>query len=84
MIINILQIDADFSENLSVPVKYEPRSMYWSHEQISVHSGITKLNGEKIYHPYFSDDKSHDVVFTDLAIKEMLTTANIDEASPVA
>ena len=37
----------DFSENLKVPVKWEPQSMHWSHEQITVHSGITKYDGEK-------------------------------------
>ena len=77
---NCVIIDADFSENLTVPVKYEPQSMHWAHEQVNIHSGITKVSGEKIYHPYFSDDKSHDVVFTDLVNKEMLTATDVGNA----
>ena len=51
-------LDVDFSENLSIPVKYEPQSLHWSHQQVTVHSGITKIRGEKSYHPYVSDDFS--------------------------
>ena len=57
---NCIIVDADFAENISVPVKIEPQSMHWSHQQVTIHSGITKFNGEKSYHPYFSDDRSHD------------------------
>ena len=42
-----VSIDIDFAENLTVPVKYEPQSLHWAHEQVTVHSGITKVNGEK-------------------------------------
>ena len=57
-----VSIDIDFAENLTVPVKYEPQSLHWAHEQVTVHSGITKVNGEKTY-PYFSDSLKHDKVF---------------------
>ena len=50
---NSILVDVDFSENLNIPVKYEPQSLHWCHQQVSVHSGITKSNGEKLYHPYF-------------------------------
>jgi len=66
-------IDVDFSENLTVPVKYEPQSLHWSHEQVTVHSGIMKFEGEKSYHPYLSDDKKHDQHFVELALHEMIS-----------
>ena len=53
-------IDLDFSENLSIPVQFEPQSLHWCHQQVCVHSGIVKANGDKTYHTYFSDDKKHD------------------------
>ena len=40
-------IDLHFSEDLSVPVKFEPQSMHWHYEQVTVHSGILKQRGEK-------------------------------------
>ena len=55
-----ISIDLDFSENLKVSVKYEPQSLHWSHEQITVHSGILKVDGVKSYHPYLSHDRNHD------------------------
>ena len=36
-----------FRKNLSVPVKYKPQSLHWEHEQLSVHSGILKIKGNK-------------------------------------
>ena len=71
-----LNIDIDFSENLSVPVKYEPQSLHWSHKQVTIHSGILKLNGEKSYHPYISEDRQHDQSFVKIVIEEMLNTVN--------
>ena len=38
-----LFIDIDFSQNLTLAVKYEPQSLRWVKEQISVHSGIVKV-----------------------------------------
>ena len=67
-----LSIDVDFSENLSIPVKSEPQSLHWSHEQVTIHSGIMKLQGEKSYHPYISNDKKHDQHFVHVALQEML------------
>ena len=43
-----ISLDIDFSENLTVPVKFEPQSLHWSHEQITVHSDILKVSGEKV------------------------------------
>ena len=71
--LNAVYIDVDFSENLTVPVKYEPQSLHWAHEQVTVHSGLLKVNGSKSYHPYFSDTKVHDHVFVKLAIDEIVS-----------
>ena len=44
-----IPVDVDFSENLSVPTKYEPQSLHWSHSQVTVHSGILKnIGGKKL------------------------------------
>ena len=51
-------IDIGYAENLTVPVKFEPQSLHWSHEQVTVHPGILKYQDEKSYHPYLSEDKS--------------------------
>ena len=74
-------IDVDFSENLSVPVKYEPQSLHWAHDQVTVHSGILKVQGYKSYHPYFSDSKLHDQVFVNEVLLEMLQ--NVDDFDKV-
>ena len=75
-----ISIDADFAENLSVPVKFEPQSMHWSRQQVTIHSGSLKINGEKSYYPYFLDDRLLDSTFTDIAIKEMLMSTDVQES----
>ena len=60
---NVLYLDIDYSENLSIPVKFEPQSMHWHIDTITVHSGTVKLHGEKWYHPHLSNDKHHDQTF---------------------
>ena len=40
--VNVVCLDADFAENLSISVKYEPQSLHWSHELVTLHSGIVK------------------------------------------
>ena len=74
-----LQLDVDFSENLTVPMKNEPQSVYWCQEQISVHSGIVKENGEKSYHPYLSEDLVHDQRFSKTALLNMMDSAQKSE-----
>ena len=66
-----VSIDIDFAENFTVPVKYEPQLLHWSHEQVTVHSGIMKVKGEKTYHLYFSDSLKHDQVFVKKVPEEM-------------
>ena len=68
-----VSIDINFAENLTVPVKYQPQSLHWSHEQVTVHSGIMKVKSEKTYHPYFSDSLKHDQVFVKKVLEEMLS-----------
>ena len=68
-----ISIDIDFSEHLSVPVKFEPQTLHWTHQQITVHSGTIKQDGEKSYHPYLSDDVTHDQKFVKIAMDEMLS-----------
>ena len=72
-----IALDVDFSENLSIPVQFEPQSLHWSHEQVTVHSGILKCNGVKSYHPYISDDKKHNQQFVHIALNEMLSEAEL-------
>ena len=76
-----MSIDSDFAENLTVPVKFEPQSLNWSHEQITVHSGILKCAGEKSYHHYLSNNKKHDQTFVSITIKEILNEARFEAGS---
>ena len=78
-----LLIDIDFSENLSIPVKFEPQSLHWSHRQVTVHSGLMKYHEQKSYHPYLSDDTTHDQMFVHCALKNMFSTVDIEPGSVV-
>ena len=71
-IFNTVMTDIDFSENISIPVKYEPQSLHWAHDQIIIHSGILKVGGEKSYHPYLSKDCKHDQQLVQIVLEEML------------
>ena len=77
---NATYIDIDFAENLNVPVKFEPQSMHWSHEQITVHSAIIKHKGEKQYHPYLSNDRKHDQHFVHTVLDTMLDSFDFEES----
>ena len=78
-------IDIDFSQNLDVPVKFEPQSLHWTHEQVTVHSGILKTSDSDIkeYHPYISDDKKHDQQFVEVVIDKMLEDVNVQPSSHI-
>ena len=78
-----LSIDINFAENLTVQVKYEPQSLHWSHEQVTVHSEIMKVKGKKTYHPYFSDSLKHDQVFVKKVLEEMLPDNEIPQESTI-
>ena len=70
----------DFSENLTIPMKEQPQSVYWSLEQLSVHLGISKSKNGKAYHPYNSDCKKHDQSFSKLVMIEMLAEEDVSGA----
>ena len=71
-------LDVDFAENLSIPVKHEQQSLHWSHEQVTIHSGIVKLpTGYKSYHLYVSDDRKHDQHFAQSCIERMLEAPEV-------
>ena len=74
----LIEIWVDFSENLTLQVKQEIQSLHWSKEQVTVHSGITKQDGVKKYHPYISDDRVHDQCFVYNVINEMLEDVTIE------
>lgn len=75
-------VEIDVIENLTLPVKYQAQSLHWSYTQITVHSSIVKVDGEKSYHPYFSDKRNHDLVFVKILIDKMIS--NIDLTQKVA
>ena len=78
-----VSIDIDFAENLTAPVKYEPQSLHWSHEQVTVYSGIMKVKGEKSYYPYFSDSLKHDQVFVKKVLEDMLSDIEIPQETTI-
>ena len=80
-IFNTVSLEIDFSENLKVPVEYEPLSMHWSHERVTIHFGILKSNGEESYHPYLSDDRKHGQKFAYICIEEMLDEVQLAQSS---
>ena len=75
-------VDIYFSENLTVPVKFEPQSLHWCHQQVTVHSGILRCNGEKNYIAHFSDDRKHDQLFVDV-VKNIIGNADLTSTSNI-
>ena len=75
-----VKLDIDFRENLTLPVKHQPQSLHWSYTQITIHSGILKSDGEKIYHAYIyvSDNLKHDQTFVKISIAKMVENGNMD------
>ena len=59
----ICYLDVDFSENLTIPVKFEPQSLHWSHEQVTIHSAILKSLTGKSYHPYVIESMTNILLF---------------------
>ena len=59
--------------------------MYWGQakSQVTVHSGIIKLNGNESYHPHFSNDYVHDKVFVYLVFTEMLTSVDVESGRTI-
>ena len=61
----------------------EPQSLHWVKQQVTVHSGISKCCGEKVYHPYISNDKVHDQCFVKLAVENTLDSIEIPDGVPI-
>ena len=80
---NCVYIDADFSENLTIGIKWEPQSLHWSKTQVTVHSGIVRTPYQKTYHPYLSDSREHDQTFVYMALKEMLDSTEITDLETI-
>ena len=68
-------LHVDLAENLTVPVKQSPQQMYWSKKQVTVHSAILKINGNKEYHPYLTEDMCHDQQLVGVILKKLLIIA---------
>jgi len=68
---------------LTLGIKFEPQSLHWTKNQISVHLGILKCNGNKSYHPYVSDCRVHDQSFVKLVVYKMLENTPIPDDSVV-
>ena len=78
-----IYIDIDFSENLTVGMKWEPQSCHWNKLQVTIHSGLLIQNGVKVYHPYVSNCRLHDQVFVHQALQEMVSTIEVPEGVPM-
>ena len=76
--LNAVEIDIDFSENLDKPVKYEPQSLHWTSDQVSVHSAIHFVKCEKNYHVHMSNDLDHDQAIVDLVLEKILEQVGED------
>ena len=42
-----VSLDLDFSENLQVPVKYEPQSLHWANAKIVAHISLEPEGSQK-------------------------------------
>ena len=76
-------IGIDFSENLTGLVKYEPQSLHWCYQQVTVHSGISKTNGNKICHAHFPDDHTHDQAFVKHVLGDISSKMDISHATTI-
>ena len=69
--------DVNFSKNLTLPVKYQAQSLHWCYTKVAVHSGIIKVDGEKIYHVYLSENAERDQTFVKIVLHDMLNNVNL-------
>ena len=82
-VVNAVYTDIDYSENLTIGVKWEPQSLHWSKMQVTVHSSLVKYGQEKLYHPYISDTRVHDQVFVHKVLKEMIDHTDAPDDVPL-
>ena len=76
-------MDIDFSENLTLEVKFQPQSLHWYKHQVTVHFGIVKCSGNKTYHPYVSNDRSHNPSFVKMAMQGMMDYSDMSDGSVI-
>ena len=57
---------------MKIPVKWESQSLHWHHEQVTFHSGIVKVDGDKYYCIHILEDRNHDKVFVDEVVLQMI------------
>ena len=76
-------MDIDFSENLTLKVKFQLQSLHWYKRQVTVHSGIVKCSGNKTYHPYVSNGRSHNPSFVKMAIQGMMDYSDMSDGSVI-
>ena len=68
----------DYSENLSTTPKFQPQDAHFNNKQTSLHCVVVYLldaNGDNSpkYAFHFGEDKSHDSVFTEAVIRDLLS-----------
>ena len=72
----------DYSENLTGTPKDQPQAAFFNKEQFSLHCTVgIKRKDEKVdysYHYHFSDNNTHDSVFTHYVINDLLCNSNLE------
>ena len=72
-------IGIDFSENLTMRIKFEPQLCHWSKLRVTIHPGLVLFNNVKAHHPCITNYCAYDQVFINQVLKEILSTLNIPE-----
>ena len=57
--------------------------MHWSKRQVTVHSGIVKVNGIKEYHPYLTEDNQHDQALVGVNLERLVDVAAMRSPSAI-
>ena len=57
--------------------------MHWSKRQVTVHSGIVKVNGIKEYHPYLTEDNQHDQALVWVNLERLVDVAAMRSPSAI-
>ena len=50
---------------------------------MTVHSGLRHCKGTKTYHPYISDDLTHDQAFVNIAIRDIIDEIKISSGDTI-
>ena len=71
-----MYIELDFSQNLALRPKDEVQSAHFSGKQFTLHCSIVDPVGYR-YHFHLSDDTTHDPVFVDQVLRELIRKYDI-------